>query len=97
MARVRGKKLAFLYMLIFVSVFILFAEFFHSETILGQEDDCPICLWERTSLSIAKLNIFSCVLLLILMSLLGETPVDKVSSAYQFRLKGRSPPLQNTI
>ncbi len=91
----KGKKLAFFYMLVFVSLIILFAEFFHVETVIGQDDDCPICLWERTSLSIATLNIFSCALLLVVIAMLRESVLNIVTPAYIFKLRGRSPPFRN--
>jgi hypothetical protein len=59
------KRIAFLYLLIAISIIFLFAVFFHTETTLGEKDDCPICIFERNILAISQLYFLSVVILFV--------------------------------
>jgi hypothetical protein len=52
---VKLKRIAFLYLLAAISIIFLLADFFHTETTLEEQDDCPICIFERNSLAISQL------------------------------------------
>ena len=49
------KRIAFICLLVAFSIIILFADFFHTETTLEEQDDCPICIFERNTLAISQL------------------------------------------
>jgi hypothetical protein len=59
------KRIAFLYLLVVISIIFLFADFFHKETTLEKKDDCPICIFEQNILAISQLYFLSVAILFV--------------------------------
>jgi hypothetical protein len=57
------KQIAFLYLLVVISIIFLFADFFHTETTLEEQEDCPICIFERNVIAISQLYFLSIAIL----------------------------------
>jgi hypothetical protein len=63
----KTKRLQFLFFFFFISSIFFFAEYFHIEKDFGEDDNCPICLWERSLFTFGQLYFFCFYLLLILL------------------------------
>lgn len=51
----RIKKQFFFWLLAVITGLFLFASYFHTETTIEPEDDCPICIWERNVVAVSQL------------------------------------------
>lgn len=62
------KHSRFFFFLLFISTVFLFAEYFHIETDIGQNEKCPICRWERSLFTSGQAYFFCILFVLILFS-----------------------------
>ena len=95
MERQINKKLFFLLFIIFLAIFFLFIEYFHTETSFSsdEQDDCPVCIWERVSIASGKFFLFCLhfILIFFYMLVLQKCKVD-FFRALLYK-KTRAPPL----
>jgi hypothetical protein len=66
--KVIRKQARFFFLLLFISAFFLFAEYFHTETDIGQNEQCPICRWEQSLFTSGQVHFFAILIVLILFS-----------------------------
>lgn len=57
MERNHKKYFNLVFLFIFTCV-VLFANFFHTEKMLTQDDNCPACQFQHSSLTTAQINFF---------------------------------------
>jgi hypothetical protein len=67
-AYVTRRQAGYLFLLLFISAFFLFAEYFHTETDIGQNEQCPICRWEQSLFTSGQVHFFAVLFVLILFS-----------------------------
>ncbi|MCP4152644.1 MAG: hypothetical protein GY757_33215 [bacterium] len=87
----RNQK-AFLYALLFISVVLLFSQYFHTETTLTPQDNCPICVWERSVYTTGQIYLFCLAISIVLYRrLFASQEKNLFSEAYGF-FNSRAPP-----
>jgi hypothetical protein len=86
------KRIAFIYLLVAISIIFLFADFFHTETTLEREeqDDCPICIFERNTLAISQLYFLfvAIVFVSLFRFVIRQNRARPVFVHYHFNIRG---------
>ena len=87
-----ARRIFFLYMLFFFA-FVAFINFFHSDSILEKEPDCPACQFQQSNIALA----FILFLFLVIFNCLRLLPGIDIISDYFVPLsreRSRAPPLR---
>lgn len=88
----RTRKKLFILLLAMLACLTLFSSFFHTESTIENDNDCPICNWQRNVIAISQLSVlFLLVLLYCLFKFLVAN--DRLYTVVPaFHLKNRAPP-----
>jgi len=86
-----GARKFFFFYMIFFFAFVAFINFFHTDSILEKEPDCPACQFQQSNIALA----FILFLFLVIFSCLGLLPGIDIISVYFVPLshqRSRAPP-----
>jgi hypothetical protein len=87
-----SRRIFFLYMLFFFA-FVAFINFFHSDSILEKEPDCPACQFQQSNIALAFI-LFLFLVIFKCLRLLPGIDIIPVYYAPHSRKRSRAPPLR---
>jgi len=61
----KSNRITFIFLLIALTGLFLASDFLHTEDGVDFQDDCPICVWQRTTIATSQLYLFAIALVLI--------------------------------
>ena len=87
-----ARRFFFLYMLFFFA-FVAFINFFHSDSILEKEPDCPACQFQQSNIALAFI-LFLFLIIFIFLRLLPGIVIIPVYFVALSPQRSRAPPLR---
>lgn len=88
----RIKKQIFFWLLIGGTGLFLFAPYFHTETTIEPEDNCPICVFERNVVAVSQLYFIFLLVLFICFFKFFINHYRLKTAIHFFYFNSRAPP-----
>jgi disulfide bond formation protein DsbB len=88
----RKKEQFFFWLLIALTGLFLFASYFHTETTIEPEDDCPICIFERNVVAVSQLYFIFVMVLFICFFEFFISDYRLKTVIYFYHFNSRAPP-----
>jgi len=86
------KRYCRLVIVALIATVFMAADFFHTETTFEEQDLCPICLWQMTSLGIDQVASISIAIVFIVIRLVLRTEEDRRTQDIRRHYDSRAPP-----
>ena len=90
----RKKKQIFFWLLIGLTGLFLFAPYFHTETTIEPEDNCPICIFERNVVAVSQLYFIFLVVFFICFFSFFIDQYRLETAIRIFNFNSRAPPAE---